>query len=91
MTNVKGTIGDFQWSPNGKELVFTLRKKDKEEAEREKDERRKKLGVVSRHISRVFFKEDEVGFLPKERWHIWTMNVRTGRGIQLTEGEIWAE
>jgi dipeptidyl aminopeptidase/acylaminoacyl peptidase len=91
LTNVKGTIGHFEWAPRGKELIFTLRKRDKEEVEREKDEQKKKLGVVSRHITRVFFKEDEVGFLPKERWHLWTVNVMTGRGIQLTDSEVYDE
>jgi dipeptidyl aminopeptidase/acylaminoacyl peptidase len=91
LTAVKGTIGHFEWAPHGKELVFTLRKKDREEVEREKDEQKKKLGVVSRHITRVFFKEDEVGFLPKERWHIWTINVRTCRAIQLTDSEVYDE
>jgi dipeptidyl aminopeptidase/acylaminoacyl peptidase len=91
LTNVKGTIGHFEWAPRGKKLVFTLRKRDKEEVEREKDEQKKKLGVVSRHITRVFFKEDEVGFLPKERWHLWTVNVMTGRAIQLTDSEVYDE
>lgn len=91
LTNAKGTIGHFEWAPHGKELVFTLCKKDKEQVDREKDEQKKKLGVVSRHITRVFFKEDEVGFLPKERWHIWTINVRTGRAIQLTDSEVYDE
>ncbi len=91
LTKVKGTIGYFAWAPHGKELVFTLRKRDREEVDRERDEHKKKLGVVSRHITRVFFKEDEVGFLPKERWHIWTINVRTGRSIQLTESEVYDE
>lgn len=91
LTNVKGTIGHVEWAPHGKELVFTLRKKDREEVEREKDELKKKLGVASRHITRVFFKEDEVGFLPKERWHIWTTNVKTGRAIQVTDSEVYDE
>jgi dipeptidyl aminopeptidase/acylaminoacyl peptidase len=91
LTNVKGTIGDFDWSPDGKQLVFTLRKKDREEIERDKDEQKRNLGFVSRHITRVFFKEDEVGFLPKERWHIWTVNTRNGRTVQLTEGQVYDE
>jgi dipeptidyl aminopeptidase/acylaminoacyl peptidase len=80
VTNLKGSIADFAWSPNGKQLAL-----------REKDEQKKKLGVVSRHITRVFFKEDEVGFLPKERWHIWTIDAKTGRGTQLTASEVYDE
>ncbi len=91
LTKVRGTIGDFEWSPDGKQLAFTLRKKDREDIEREKDQKKRELGVISRHITRVFFKEDEVGFLPKERWHIWRINVKTGRTTQLTEGEVYDE
>jgi dipeptidyl aminopeptidase/acylaminoacyl peptidase len=91
LTKGKGTIGDFEWFPDGKQLAFSLRKKDREDIEREKDEKKKKLGVVSRHIARVFFKEDEVGFLPKERWHIWEIKAKTGRTKQLTEGEVFDE
>jgi dipeptidyl aminopeptidase/acylaminoacyl peptidase len=91
LTDVKGIIGDFEWSPDGKQLVFPLRKKDKEDIEREKNERKKKLGEVSRHITRVFFKEDELGFLPRERWHIWKIAARTGRATQLTDSTIYDE
>ncbi|MCK5552068.1 MAG: S9 family peptidase, partial [Deltaproteobacteria bacterium] len=91
LTNVKGTIGDFEWSADGKQLAFPLRKKDRVDIEREKDEQKKKLGEISRHITRVFFKEDELGFLPRERWHIWKIDPRTGRATQLTDGAIYDE
>jgi Tol biopolymer transport system component len=32
-----------------------------------------------------------VGFLPKERWHIWEITAKTGRTKQLTEGEVYDE
>jgi len=91
LTDLKGAIGAFEWSPDGKQFVCQFRKKDKEDIEREGDEQKKKLGIVSRHITRVFFKTDEVGFLPKERWHIWTIDARTGRGKQLTDSEVYDE
>ncbi len=91
LTNLKGEFSGFEWSPDGKYLVCQFRKKDKDAIEREKDERKKKLGVVSRHISRVFYKEDGKGFLPKERWHIWTIDARTGKAKQLTDSDIYDE
>jgi dipeptidyl aminopeptidase/acylaminoacyl peptidase len=91
LTNFKGKFGDFEWSPDGKKLVCMFCKKDNEEIEREKDEQKKKLGVVSRQITRIHFKEDGEGFLPKERWHIWTIDGRTGKGKQLTDSEIYDE
>lgn len=91
LTDFKGTIGAFEWSPDGRRIVCQIRKKDAEEIEREKDEQKKKLGVVARHIKRVFYKEDGVGFLPKERWHLWTVDVPSGRSRQITDGEIYDE
>jgi len=91
LTHLKGTIGVFEWSPDGRQLVCQFRKKDKEAIEREKVERKKELGVVSRHITRVFYKLDGSGFLPKERWHIWAINANTGKGKQLTESDVYDE
>ncbi len=91
LTDLKGSFDTFQWSPDGKKIVFTFRKKDKEEIEREEDEQKKKLGVVARRITRVFFKEDGSGFLPKERWHLWMVNSETGEATQLTDSEIYDE
>jgi len=91
LTDFKGSIEAYQWSPNGRRFVCQFRKKDREVIEREKSEQSKKLGVVSRHITRIFFKEDGKGFLPKERWHIWVVDARAGRARQLTEGEVYDE
>lgn len=89
LTDLKGEIGTYEWSPDGKKLVIQFRKTDAEELEREKDETKKKLGVVSRHINRVFFKMDDEGFLPKERWHLWVIDAKTGKGTQLTDHAIF--
>jgi dipeptidyl aminopeptidase/acylaminoacyl peptidase len=89
VTDLKGSIECFRWSPDGKRIVFQFRKKDRDEIEREKDPDKKKLGVVVRHINRVFYKLDGVGFLPKERWHIWTVDVDSGRTRQLTDHPVW--
>jgi len=91
LTNLKGTIGAFEWSPNGKQILFMFRKKDKEAIEREKDDQKRKLGIVSRQISHVFHTQDGVGFLPRERWHIWVTDTGTGKSKQLTDGDIYDE
>ncbi|MBA7485216.1 Dipeptidyl-peptidase 5 [subsurface metagenome] len=89
LTNLKGTISIFEWSPESKRIVCQFRKKDKDEIEREKDEQKKNLGIVSRHIKRIFYKLDATGTLPKERWHIWTIDIRTGKAKQLTKSDIY--
>jgi dipeptidyl aminopeptidase/acylaminoacyl peptidase len=91
LTDFKGTLASFAWSPDGKKLVGMFRKKDAEEIEREKDEQKKKLGVVARHITRIWFKLDGEGYLPKERWHLWTFDAKTGKGKQLTDSKVYDE
>ncbi len=91
LTDLQGSINGFEWSPDGRRLAFAFQKKDPEELELEKDEQKKKLGRTDRRITRLFFKYDGVGFLPKEREHIWTVDVRTGKTAQLTDGEVYDE
>ena len=64
---------------------------DAEALEREKDEQKKKLGVVARQYERLFYKLDGYGYLPHERTHIWTVDVRTGKAKQLTDDAVYDE
>ena len=91
LTDLKGEWGGFEWSPDGRQLACNFRKKDKAALEREEDDLKKELGVVDRHITRLLYKADGEGFLPQERWHIWTVNTRAGRAKQLTDGDKYDE
>ncbi|MBC8503503.1 MAG: S9 family peptidase [Anaerolineales bacterium] len=91
LSELKGDIGSFQWSPDGTRIVFQLRKKDPEVIEREEDETKKELGIVQRHYERAFYKFDGYGFLPQERWHIWTLDVESGEASQLTDHDVFDE
>jgi Tol biopolymer transport system component len=91
LTSLEGKIKSFQWSPDGSQLVCTVRKTDPEVLEREKDEQKKKLGVVSRHYKRLMYKLDGEGYLPEERWHIWKVEAETGKATQLTDHPIYDE
>jgi dipeptidyl aminopeptidase/acylaminoacyl peptidase len=91
LTDFKGQIGDYEWSPNGNQIVCQFRAMDAEALEREEDEQKKKLGIVSRHYKRISYKFDGAGFLPKERWHIWIVDAHDGEMTQLTEGETYDE
>ena len=91
LTSIDGEINLVDWSPDGRKLLCTIRKTDAEKLEREKDEQKKKLGVVARHYNRLFYKLDGYGYLPHERTHIWLVDVRTGKGKQLTDSSIFDE
>jgi len=91
LTDLHGEFGPLEWSPDGRWLVCQFRKKDADALEREENEHKKELGVVSRRIRRVFYKLDDYGFLPHERWHIWIIDAHSGKGHQLTDGELYDE
>lgn len=91
LTDLKGEFGPFEWSPDGRRLVVQFRRTDAEEIEREKDERKKDLGVIARHITRVTYKADGYGFLPQERWHVVVVDARSGRATHLTDGHEYDE
>ncbi len=91
LSHIEGEIGNLSWSPGGKQLLCTVRKLDQETVEREKDEKKKKLGVVSRHYDRLFYKLDGYGYLPHERTHIWTVDARNGNARQLTDHPVYDE
>ena len=91
VTEMEGSFAGFSWSPDGHFLATQFRKKDAAVAEREKDEQKKKLGVVARHITRLDYKFDGAGYLPAERWHIWTIAAASGKATQLTEGDKFDE
>ncbi len=91
LTDIPGTISSFQWSPDGRKLVCMVRKQDPEAIERDKDENKKKLGVVYRHYDRVHFKFDGSGYVPRERWHIWVVDSRSGKAVQQTDHKVFDE
>ena len=91
LTDLKGEFESLKWSPDGKKILCQFRKKDPEAIERESDEKKKELGIVQRHIDRVYFKFDGYGFLPKERWHLWTIDVEIGEGTQITDDPVFDE
>lgn len=86
--DLKGQIANFEWSPDGSKILMQFRKTDAAVLEREEDEQKKKLGVVSHHITDIGYKFDGGGYLPTEKWHIWTVDVASGEATQITDGDF---
>ena len=91
VTELKGLFGGLVWSPDSKKIMFQFQKTDKHIIEMEKDEEAKKLGIVERHVKRVFFKEDGCGYNPEERWHIWTTGLNSLKSKQITKDNRFEE
>ncbi len=91
LCDIPGEISLVSWSPNGNKLLCTVRKTDPDVLKREKDENKKKLGVVDRVYDRVFYKLDGYGYLPHERTHLWLIDAHTGKANQLTDHPVWDE
>ena len=67
LTDMNGSIGSFQWSPDGRQIVLTFRKEGDGPG----------VSVV-RLITRLDYKDIVEGFLPTERYHIWLVDAATG-------------
>ncbi|MBD3854534.1 MAG: S9 family peptidase, partial [Acidobacteria bacterium] len=75
MTNIKGGIGGYQWSPDGKRLLLSIRDKN----------------TVDRSgpwvIDQLIFKQDYVGYLNRQRTHLYVHDLETDTTIQITDGD----
>ncbi|MBN1433551.1 S9 family peptidase [Candidatus Fermentibacterales bacterium] len=91
LTSLEGRIHCFDFSPDSRSILVLLTKKDAEQKELEKDEKKRKLGIVSRRIERLFFKLDGMGYRPKELPHIWLVNAGSGKAGQITDSPVHSE
>lgn len=91
LTDLKGDISEISWSPDGTRLLLGFTKKDQEVIDREADEQKKKLGTVSRHYTRLFYRFDGEGWYGHQRKHLITVDVATGETLELTTGDLWDE
>ncbi|MGD8922228.1 MAG: S9 family peptidase [Candidatus Zixiibacteriota bacterium] len=84
LIELDGSIANLQWTPDGKNLVFALRNNDSNFI---KDEEKKKEPPVYRHITRFWYRLDGEGFLPKDKFQIYTLIVESGKMRQITGGK----
>ncbi len=84
LTEFDGSIGSFSWSPDGTKLAVCFREKDEAAKERDKDEQKKKLGIVAHHITKAYYKGDGAGFLPENQMQIVVVAIADGSTSTLT-------
>lgn len=82
LTDYKGGVSDFVWSPDGKRLALVVDDPDPSEADTTKKSKTKPPIVVDRYK----FKQDYEGYLGSQRSHIHVFDVETKKGQQITTG-----
>ncbi len=82
ITNVEGIIINLKWIPDSKNLIFSFCPRDKEKKKKEKEE-----APLVREIDRMYYKADGKGYRPTGKFHIFKVNIKSGRKQQLTKGE----
>lgn len=89
VTEVKGGIEDFAWSPDSTRIVLVVdvpdpRDKNKDEDKAKDDEKKKTPPPIV--IDRYYFKEDVSGYLRGERTHLSLFDVASRKVEPLTTG-----
>jgi len=75
ITDIEGGIGGYEWSPDGKRLLLTISDRIEE----------KSNGPWV--IDRLVFKQDYVGYLTRQRTHLYVHDLESKTTIQLTDGD----
>lgn len=81
---VEGSIGDLQWTPDQSELLFSLQYSD---AHFISDERKKKEAPVYREITRLLYRLDGAGYLPKSPRQICALSIADKKLRIITKGK----
>jgi len=79
-----GSFSNLNWMPDGKALVYQFRYND---SHTEKDDKKKKEAPVYRHITRLWYRLDGLGWLPRDRFQVYKVDIETGKATKLTRNK----
>ncbi len=84
ITDFKGAVTDYAWSPDSRRLVLVVEDPDPESTEgKDKAEKKTPKPIV---IDRFQFKEDGIGYLRERRQHLYLFELSSRRAELLTPG-----
>jgi dipeptidyl aminopeptidase/acylaminoacyl peptidase len=78
-----GSYSSLSFSPDGKKLLCVFQKAD----DLPKNKDGKKEEPVYRHITKMFYKLDDTGFLPKDPGHVYVIDIKTRKAKRITNGK----
>ena len=84
LIELDAAIGDLKFTPDGANLIFSMRYNDSHFI---KDEKEKKKPPVFRHVTRLFFRLDGEGYIPKDVFQTYTVDIATATLRQITKGK----
>jgi dipeptidyl aminopeptidase/acylaminoacyl peptidase len=86
LTKLDGSVVDYVWSPNGREIALIVLDPDPEQAKGDaKDDDKPPKPIV---IDRFQFKRDIDGYLGNRRQRLMLLDVATGQARRLTTGDF---
>jgi dipeptidyl aminopeptidase/acylaminoacyl peptidase len=83
LTNLKGGVADYEWSPDATRIAVISKDPDPDEGKPDSLKSASPKPIV---VDRYGFKRDGAGYLDERRDHIWLVNVATKQAEQLTTG-----
>lgn len=83
LTNLKGGVADYDWSPDGSRIAVISKDPDPEEGKPDSLKTATPKPIV---VDRFGFKRDGAGYLDDRHDHIWLVDVGTKQAEQLTTG-----
>ena len=85
LTDLKGGVNEYEWSPDGTQIAVVSHDPDPEEAKPDSLKNKNPKPIV---IDRFGFKRDVVGYLDRTRDHLWIVNVQSRKATQITSGDF---
>ncbi|MGI8890424.1 MAG: prolyl oligopeptidase family serine peptidase [Chthoniobacterales bacterium] len=83
-THEKGSVDDFAWSPDSKQIVLVVHDPDPRDPEAKEKEKKTVPPIV---IDRFQFKRDIAGYLTNRWSHLHLLDVSARKSVVLTKGD----
>lgn len=84
VTRIKQGVSAYDWSPDGTRMLLVLKDPKPSELTKDTKDDKKPLPHV---IDRLFFKEDNEGYLDRRRDHLYVFTPGDTAAIQITSGD----
>lgn len=85
LTKIKQGVAGYEWAPDGKKLLLSIKDPKPEELTEDKEDDKKAKPVV---IDRLQFKKDYEGYLDRYRTHLYIFTPGDSIPVQITSGDF---